>query len=84
MLKESDRILDMSFSRTLSALLGHLPKSRQTLLFFAIQTQSVSDLARLSLQDSVFISGIEEQDYDFEDRRCSLDDRRKYTPRTPG
>ena len=56
MLDEADRILDMGFSRTLSALLGHLPKSRQTLLFSATQTQSVSDLARLSLQDPVFIS----------------------------
>jgi ATP-dependent RNA helicase DDX10/DBP4 len=54
-LDEADRILDMGFSRTLSALLGHLPKSRQTLLFSATQTQSVSDLARLSLQDPVFI-----------------------------
>lgn len=55
-LDEADRILDMGFSRTLSALLGHLPKSRQTLLFSATQTQSVSDLARLSLQDPTFIS----------------------------
>ncbi|KAH8979630.1 DEAD-domain-containing protein [Lactarius akahatsu] len=55
-LDEADRILDMGFSRTLSALLGHLPKSRQTLLFSATQTQSVSDLARLSLQDPIFIS----------------------------
>ena len=55
-LDEADRILDMCFSRTLSALLGHLPKSRQTLLFSATQTQSVSDLARLSLQDPEFIS----------------------------
>jgi ATP-dependent RNA helicase DDX10/DBP4 len=55
-LDEADRILDMGFSRTLSALLGHLPKSRQTILFSATQTQSVSDLARLSLQDPVFIS----------------------------
>jgi ATP-dependent RNA helicase DDX10/DBP4 len=55
-LDEADRILDMGFSRTLSALLGHLPKSRQTLLFSATQTQSVSDLARLSLQNPVFIT----------------------------
>ena len=46
----------MGFSRTLSALLGHLPKSRQTLLFSATQTQSVSDLARLSLQNPEFIT----------------------------
>jgi ATP-dependent RNA helicase DDX10/DBP4 len=55
-LEEADRILDMGFSHTLSALLGHLPKSRQTLLFSATQTQSVSDLARLSLQDPEFIN----------------------------
>lgn len=52
-LDEADRILDMGFKRTLAALLDHLPKSRQTLLFSATQTQSVSDLARLSLKDPV-------------------------------
>lgn len=45
----------MGFSKTLSALLSHLPKSRQTLLFSATQTQSVADLARLSLKDPVSI-----------------------------
>lgn len=54
-LDEADRILDMGFYRTLSALLSHLPKSRQTLLFSATQTQSVSDLARLSLHAPVAI-----------------------------
>lgn len=54
-LDEADRILDMGFYRTLSALLSHLPKSRQTLLFSATQTKSVSDLARLSLKDPVFV-----------------------------
>ncbi|PBK63261.1 DEAD-domain-containing protein [Armillaria solidipes] len=60
-LDEADRILDMGFSRTLSALLAHLPKSRQTLLFSATQTQSVSDLARLSLKDPVHV-GIQDTD----------------------
>ncbi|KAI0791502.1 DEAD-domain-containing protein [Irpex lacteus] len=55
-LDEADRILDMGFQRTLTALLGHLPKSRQTLLFSATQTKSVSDLARLSLKDPVYVS----------------------------
>ena len=68
-LDEVDRILDIGFSRTLSTLLGHLLNSRQTLLFSGTQTQSVSDLARLSLQDPEFIN---------------TDDRRKHTPRTPG
>ncbi|KAF8964766.1 P-loop containing nucleoside triphosphate hydrolase protein [Flammula alnicola] len=54
-LDEADRILDMGFQRTLTALLGHLPKSRQTLLFSATQTESVSDLARLSLKDAIQI-----------------------------
>ncbi|KAG2159287.1 DEAD-domain-containing protein [Suillus bovinus] len=58
-LDEADRILDMGFAKTLSALLSHLPKSRQTLLFSATQTQSVSQLARLSLKDPVFI-GVDE------------------------
>ncbi|KAG5643333.1 hypothetical protein DXG03_001183 [Asterophora parasitica] len=58
-LDEADRILDMGFSRTLSALLSHLPKSRQTLLFSATQTKSVSDLARLSLRDPVAV-GLDE------------------------
>ncbi|VDB87171.1 unnamed protein product [Peniophora sp. CBMAI 1063] len=55
-LDEADRILDLGFQRTLTALLSHLPKSRQTLLFSATQTQSISDLARLSLNDPVPIS----------------------------
>ncbi|KAK2460753.1 hypothetical protein APHAL10511_007223 [Amanita phalloides] len=58
-LDEADRILDMGFSRTLSALLSHLPTSRQTLLFSATQTQSVADLARLSLKEPVSV-GIQE------------------------
>jgi ATP-dependent RNA helicase DDX10/DBP4 len=62
-LDEADRILDMGFSRTLSALLSHLPKSRQTLLFSATQTQSVSDLARLNLKDPVFV-GVHEPGHD--------------------
>lgn len=59
-LDEADRILDMGFSRTLNALLGHLPRSRQTLLFSATQTDSVKDLARLSLKDPVYV-GVKEE-----------------------
>lgn len=46
----------MGFARTLTALLSHLPKSRQTLLFSATQTQSVTDLARLSLTSPIYVS----------------------------
>ena len=59
-LDEADRILDLGFSRTLNALLAHLPKSRQTLLFSATQTDSVKDLARLSLRDPVYV-GVNEE-----------------------
>lgn len=52
----------MGFQRTLTALLSHLPKSRQTLLFSATQTKSVSDLARLSLHDPVYVSTQEDED----------------------
>lgn len=48
-LDEADRILDMGFARSLNAIISHLPRDRQTLLFSATQTQSVKDLARLSL-----------------------------------
>ena len=59
-LDEADRILDMGFARTLNALLSHLPKSRQTLLFSSTQTDSVKDLARLSLNDPVYV-GVKEE-----------------------
>lgn len=49
----------MGFAKTLSALLSHLPRSRQTLLFSATQTQSVTQLARLSLKDPIHI-GVQE------------------------
>ncbi|CAG8517371.1 9051_t:CDS:10 [Diversispora eburnea] len=48
-LDEADRILDMGFEKTVNAIIDNLPKERQTLLFSATQTNSVKDLARLSL-----------------------------------
>ncbi|AQZ12986.1 HCA4 (YJL033W) [Zygosaccharomyces parabailii] len=50
-LDEADRCLDMGFQKTLDAIVGNLPPSRQTLLFSATQSQSLNDLARLSLTD---------------------------------
>ncbi|KAB8232437.1 ATP-dependent RNA helicase dbp4 [Aspergillus alliaceus] len=55
-LDEADRILDMGFQKTIDAIVGHLPKERQTLLFSATQTKKVSDLARLSLQDPEYVA----------------------------
>ncbi|KAJ5102370.1 ATP-dependent RNA helicase dbp4 [Penicillium alfredii] len=53
---EADRIMDMGFQRTVDAIVDHLPKERQTLLFSATQTKKVSDLARLSLQDPEYVA----------------------------
>jgi len=61
-LDEADRIMDMGFQRDLDALVQHLPKTRQTLLFSATQSRKVSDLARLSLKDPEYISVHENAD----------------------
>ncbi|KAI1327168.1 DEAD-domain-containing protein [Xylariaceae sp. FL0255] len=55
-LDEADRIMDMGFKSSVDALVEHLPKSRQTLLFSATQSKKVSDLSRLSLKDPEYIS----------------------------
>lgn len=55
-LDEADRVMDMGFQGTVDAIVEHLPKERQTLLFSATQTKKVSDLARLSLKDPEYVS----------------------------
>lgn len=55
-LDEADRIMDMGFQASVDAILEHLPKERQTLLFSATQTKRVSDLARLSLRDPEYVA----------------------------
>jgi ATP-dependent RNA helicase DDX10/DBP4 len=55
-LDEADRILDMGFRKTVDAIIDHLPRERQTLLFSATQTSSVRDLARLSLQSPEYVA----------------------------
>ncbi|KAJ5042204.1 uncharacterized protein L3040_004758 [Drepanopeziza brunnea f. sp. 'multigermtubi'] len=55
-LDEADRIMDMGFQRDVDAIVEHLPKERQTMLFSATQTKKVSDLARLSLRDPEYVA----------------------------
>lgn len=55
-LDEADRIMDMGFQSAVDALVEHLPKHRQTLMFSATQSKKVSDLARLSLKDPEYVS----------------------------
>jgi ATP-dependent RNA helicase DDX10/DBP4 len=61
-LDEADRIMDMGFQGTVDAIVEHLPRERQTLLFSATQTKKVSDLARLSLREPEFVSAHEGAD----------------------
>ncbi|KAJ5539625.1 ATP-dependent RNA helicase dbp4 [Penicillium frequentans] len=53
---EADRILDMGFQKSVDAIIDHLPKGRQTMLFSATQTKKVSDLARLSLKEPEYVA----------------------------
>lgn len=53
---EADRILDLGFEESVNYIIDFLPKERQCLLFSATQTNSVKDLARLSLNDPVVVS----------------------------
>lgn len=55
-LDEADRIMDMGFQLSVDAIIEHLPKERQTMLFSATQTKKVSDLGRLSLKDPEYIA----------------------------
>jgi ATP-dependent RNA helicase DDX10/DBP4 len=55
-LDEADRIMDMGFQSSVDAILDHLPKTRQTMLFSATQTKRLSDLARLSLKDPEYVA----------------------------
>ena len=40
-LDEADRIMDMGFQSAVDALVDHLPKSRQTLMFSATQSKKI-------------------------------------------
>ncbi|RKP23405.1 P-loop containing nucleoside triphosphate hydrolase protein, partial [Syncephalis pseudoplumigaleata] len=54
-LDEADRLLDMGFSQSISAVVGALPKQRRTALFSATMTDAVSELVRAGLRNPVRI-----------------------------
>jgi ATP-dependent RNA helicase DDX55/SPB4 len=55
-LDEADRLLSMGFQKTLSAIIGRLPKQRRTGLFSATQTEEVEELARAGLRNPVRVT----------------------------
>ena len=55
-LDEADRIMDMGFSAVVDAIIQHLPRQRQTLMFSATQTRRADDLKRLSVKEPEFVS----------------------------
>ena len=54
-LDEADRIMDMGFQKAVDAIVEHLPRERQTLLFSATQTKRISDLVRLSMRNPEYV-----------------------------
>lgn len=52
---EADALLRIGFEQELTDILKVLPKNRQTILFSATQTRKIEDLAKLSLQNPIYI-----------------------------
>ncbi|GBP23870.1 Probable ATP-dependent RNA helicase DDX55 homolog [Eumeta japonica] len=55
-LDEADRLLDLGFRNTLTAILEYLPRQRRTGLFSATQTKELQDLVRAGLRNPVVVS----------------------------
>ncbi|KZS88434.1 DEAD-domain-containing protein [Sistotremastrum niveocremeum HHB9708] len=50
-LDEADRLLDLGFEKSITKILGHLPKQRRTGLFSATMTDGLGELVRAGLRN---------------------------------
>jgi ATP-dependent RNA helicase DeaD len=55
-LDEADEMLSMGFEKELTAILDHLPKSRQTLLFSATVPPDIERISKNKLKDPEFVT----------------------------
>lgn len=60
-LDEADRMLEMGFQESLSAIVKHIPKVRQTLLFSATYPKNIAALAEQVTTKASNISAVEEE-----------------------
>lgn len=54
-LDEADRMLDMGFQVTLDAIIAHMPRKRQTLLFSATYPEQIQTIAKQIMTDPVIV-----------------------------
>jgi len=61
-LDEADRMLDMGFQETLDAIIGHIPKQRQTLLFSATYPKQIQAIAERIMIQPIIVKAVDSHD----------------------
>lgn len=60
---ETDRILEVGFEEEMRQIIRMLPKTRQTMLFSATQTDKVEDIIRLSIKNTPVIVSVSDREF---------------------